>query len=89
MAKLIVALLVIVALAFGIYFSIFGKIPSLSKLALNDSPVKNPVNSFESKITPTPDTSDQALELDLTALERDLADIEKDNTSFTQELNSL
>lgn len=90
MAKLILALLVIAALVFGVYFSLFGKIPSLGNLALNSSSVKNPITSLKKEVpTPTPDTSNRALDSDFTALERDLAEIEKDNVSFTQELNSL
>lgn len=86
MAKYLLALLVIFALAFGIYISVLGKIPVLNQLS------PTPTQKQEtSSSTPnlTADSSTQVLEDDLTALEKDLIDLDSSDNSFGQEVNSL
>lgn len=73
MSKLVIVALVIVLVGFGIYFGVIQK---------GQSPVSLPVSLNQESVPTTPED-------DLTALEKDLAGLDNDEASFTEELNQL
>lgn len=89
--KYLVIIFVIILVIGVAYFTFFGKI---NKMLFNKAEVPTPT-SVQSSIevvskpktlipTPTPDP-----EADLTALEKDLTDLNKNNTILTKDINSL
>ncbi|MDO8638000.1 MAG: hypothetical protein Q7R43_00360 [Candidatus Daviesbacteria bacterium] len=91
MTKYLVVALVVVLLLGAVYFTFFGK---LNKMLFNKAEAPTPTSTqtaveviSKPKIpTPTP-TSDP--ETDLTALEQDLANLDKTNVDLTKDINSL
>jgi hypothetical protein len=80
MVKLLATVLVLVALVGGaVYYSNNQTSPtSLNSLV-------NQVNPNKSSVV----TTDEVLDSDLTALEKDLADLEQSDTTLTNEVNGL
>lgn len=91
MIKYLVIVLVIVLIAGALYFTFFNNV---NKMLFNkvESPTPTSVQTSIEVVAkptmpvPTP-TSDP--EADLTALEKDLADLDNSNTDLTKNINSL
>lgn len=89
--KYLVIVLVVILIIGAVYFTFFGKI---NKVLFNKAEAPSPTISQSSlevvakpKVatpTPTPDP-----ETDLTALEQDLANLDKTNADLTKDINSL
>lgn len=82
MVKLLAAVLIIVAVLGGAYFVISNK-PQVVP-----SSVSQTVQNTVQKVQPL-DTSDAALDEDLTALERDLAEINNIEAELSQGIDTL
>lgn len=85
MSKLVLIALVLVALLLGGYFlfsNSFLKSSPSSPMTERKITLPGPISSGQND-------SDEALDNDLTALEKDLVELEKSDNSFVQEINTL
>lgn len=90
MAKyLLIAVIMVVIGGAGIFFFLNRSNTQVATIDKNTSAPKivpNPAVEYTPDVS---DSSDQGLDNDLTALEKDLAELEKNDKTFTEEVNNL
>ncbi len=67
----------------------FGSKIGITKTINEIKPAQEGTVSQNVRVTPTPDVSDQALDQDLTALDKDLANIDTTGSDLSNELKGL
>lgn len=79
MAKLFLTVLIIILVGFGVYYFFLGKPSSVAPLT----------NSNQQETVADAEVLSTTAEDDLTALEKDLVELEKTQMDFNSELNNL